>query len=126
MASVASMFKRMSSDSSRINDAVHQQGLLLEGHVKRDIAKKQWSRKDGTRGPSVDTGAFLNSVFTNNSKPMVSIVSSDDIKYAPYLEYGTSTRAKLFSGPRHHFKRSMLQRKPAIVKAITKATIKII
>ena len=108
-----------------MNDAVHRQGFALEGHIKQDIASEQWSRKDGSTGPSVDTGDFMNSIVTNASVPWQATVSSDS-PYAKWLEYGTSTRAKLFSGPRRHFGRSIDQRKPYILKAIKEATIKII
>jgi len=69
---------------------IKQAGFFIEGEVKESIAGQKAEPK------SVDTGRFLNSVFTQFGNLSASISSS--VNYARALEYGT-TRIK----PRHHF-----------------------
>lgn len=95
-----------------LNSEIHKQGFKLEGEVKDSIAGR------GPEPTSVDTGRFLNSVRTDNSKKLMSVVRTD-IFYSKFLEYGTSRiRA------RRHFQNSSNRRKPIIVKAIKKAIAK--
>lgn len=85
-----------------MNNAIHNQGFLLEGEVKNSIAGH---RAEPT---SVDTGNFLNSVHTDNSQMLVSRVSSE-AKYAQHLEKGTSKMAA-----RRHFENSTARKKNSI------------
>lgn len=75
--------------------AVFQSALAVETEVKRSIAGQ--SEED----PSVDTGRFLNSVWTQHTEKYVAIVQPG-VDYAQYLEEGHRS----FAG-RHHFKNSL-------------------
>ena len=77
-----------------INQAMTKAGAFMESEVKQSIAGH---RAEPT---SVDTGRFLNSVTTDNSKTMQSTVESK-VKYAKFLEFGSSRISA-----RHHFKNS--------------------
>lgn len=92
------------------------------GKVVQSISNDQWTRKDGKTGPSVDTGAFKLSVVrdSNMTKPLQSLIQSNS-KYAKWLEYGTSPRAKLYSGPRKHFRNTTAKNKQNIINIVKKA-----
>ena len=64
------------------NKAVHDSGFLIEGEVKQSIAGRKAEPK------SVDTGRFLNSINTDNTKELESRVFSN-VNYAKFLEFGT-------------------------------------
>jgi len=65
------------------NRAIHQEGFRIEGEVKDSIAGRK------AEPTSVDTGQFLNSVSTDNSRELESVVFSD-VEHAKFLEHGTS------------------------------------
>ena len=74
-----------------LNPTLIKSGLIVEKEVKNSIAGNRKEKK------SVDTGRFLNSVST--SRPSSGSISiSSNVKYAKFLEFGTS-RIK----PRRHF-----------------------
>jgi len=101
--------KNRAKKLSALNQSIHNAGFLLEGEVKNSIA----GRKAEPR--SVDTGQFMNSVSTDNSKRFQSRVFTA-VKHGRYLEYGTS-RIK----PRRHFQNSGYRLKPKIIKNIQSA-----
>ena len=103
------MAKYSEEKKVRVNNVVHNEGLILEGEIKDSIAGRK------SEPTSVDTGQFLNSVTTNNSEEFVSVVGSN-VEHALYLEKGT-TRITA----RKHFEMSELRRKGEIVKKIKEA-----
>jgi len=86
------------------NLGVAQATLFVEGEVKKSVAGK---RAEHT---SVDTGRFLGSIH-HKVKAGVGTVSTN-VKYAKYLEYGTSRMA-----PRYHF-RNTLERNRKNIRGI--------
>ena len=106
--------------NERINKKMPQglgdAAIYLRNKIVEDIARKQWKRADGSIGPSVDTGLFMNTIkFGIIDKNTVSV--SSDMPYSKWLEYGTSPlNKKLFSGPRRHFGRTVDQEKKNILK----------
>ena len=91
--------KKLSEDKiKKVNDEIHNCGFIVEDEIKSSIAGQRNEPR------SVDTGNFLNSVNTSNSKFLVSEVSSD-VKYAKYLEFGTSKIS-----PRRHFGNSLARK----------------
>lgn len=97
----------------KANQAVHQAGLFLESEVKESIAGNK------AEPVSVDTGRFLNSVNTDNSKTMQSSVFSD-VEYAKYLEDGTT---RIIA--RKHFEMSLARNKKKINNIVSKAFSKV-
>jgi len=85
-----------------LNDAIHNQGLLLVGEVQDSIAG---NRAEPT---SVDTGKFLNSVpnDSNFDIDFVSIVASN-VPYANVLE-----------DKRKHFSNSSKRKEQSILNAL--------
>ena len=100
----------------RMQPALQKCAIYIRDKVAEDIARKQWSRADGTVGPSVDTSLFLNSIkFGIKGKNTASVFS--DLPYASWLEYGTSrNNKKLYSGPRRHFGRIADQERHNVCK----------
>ncbi len=96
----------------RINKATHNGGLLLEGEVKQSIAGRRAEPK------SVDTGHFLQTVSTDNTRDFISEVYSN-VPYSKYLEFGTSKIS-----PRYHFTNSMLREKNNIIELVRAAVKK--
>ena len=82
---------------------------MVEAEVKQSITGNRPERR------SVDTGAFVNSIRTDNSKPLISVVSSN-VPYDIFLEYGTSKRE-----PRHHFRNSKSRTESKVKDMIKKA-----
>ncbi|RLG00041.1 MAG: hypothetical protein DRN49_03540 [Thaumarchaeota archaeon] len=98
-----------------VNNAIHKAGLFLQGEVKLSIAG--WKKEPR----SVDTGRFLDSVETDNSKFLESIVLSK-VHYAKYLEYGTSK----IKPPRRHFRNSKARNEKKILGFVKEAVKKVI
>jgi len=94
---------------SQINNAIHKQGFNVEAEVKESIAGHRAEPR------SVDTGRFLNSVNTNNSEDMVSVVSTP-LDYPKFLEHGT-VRIEA----RHHFDNSLSRKRLEIQEAVRQA-----
>lgn len=92
----------------KLNDAVHQAGFFVESEVKESIAGRRAESR------SVDTGHFLQSVATDNSKDYESNVYTD-VDYGPFLEYGT-TRIK----ERRHFRNSLERNRKKVVDFVNK------
>jgi hypothetical protein len=88
------------------NKEIHNQGFVVEGEVKASVAGQ---RAELT---SVDTGRFMNSVNTDNSRFLVSEIKSE-VHYAKFLEFGTSKLS-----PRRHFQNSLSRKKKGIRTAI--------
>ncbi len=65
------------------NKAIHDSGFFLEGEIKQSIAGHRVERR------SVDTGQFLQSVHTDNTKFLISKIISN-VRQAIFLEKGTS------------------------------------
>jgi len=92
-----------------VNKAIHKAGFVVEDEVKNSIAGR---RSEPT---SVDTGRFVNSIQTDNSKFMESRVFST-VPYSKYLEFGTSRiRA------RKHFQNSLNRKRSDILDLIRSA-----
>jgi|TARA_R100001530_G_scaffold62534_3_gene45033 hypothetical protein len=87
---------------NKASDGIHQAGLFVQGEVKLSVAGEK------AEPMSVDTGRFLGSIETDNSKKLTSRVFSK-VNYARYLEYGTSKIA-----PRKHFRNSLNRNKRKI------------
>lgn len=92
-----------------VNDAIHKAGFFLEGEVKESVAGRRAEVK------SVDTGNFLRSVNTDNTKKLVSIVR-DETSYGKFLEFGTSRLR-----PRRHFRNSADRNRKKIVGFVRKS-----
>ena len=88
---ISRKFKKMAQEGTK---EIHQAGLFMEREVKLSISGRRAEPK------SVDTGQFRNSIRTDNSRFMLSVVSTN-LSYAKYLEFGT-TRVQ----PRRHFRNS--------------------
>jgi len=88
-----------------IANSMNTIGLYMEGEVKDSIS--------GHKGEpsSVDTGNFLNSVYSKSNKD--SVIIQDDTSYGKYLEYGTSRL-----GERRHFRNSLARNKSKIQEFI--------
>jgi len=95
--------------SKGANKAIHDAGFVVEAEVKASIAGQ---RAEPT---SVDTGQFLNSVKTDNSKKMQSMVSSD-VPQSLFMEFGTSRITE-----RRHFRNSKERKKQKINTMIKEA-----
>ncbi len=93
-----------------LNKEIHKQGFLLESEIKESIA----GRKAEPR--SHDTGRFMSSIGTDNKKKNQSKVFTN-VKYAKYLEFGTSKGIKA----RRHFRNSKDRRRPKIIAGIKQA-----
>lgn len=112
---VAGAIKALSSSIQKLNGAqkvaLAKSSLFIKAQLQEDISKTQFKRADGTRGPSVDTGRFLNSVGNPRRDGVFEITKSQatigtNVKYAKYLEFGT-----LKMKPRRHFQRTLNQNK---------------
>lgn len=92
-----------------INKSTHDSGLIIEGEVKNSIA--------GRRGEprSVDTGHFMQTITTDNSRPYISEVYSA-VEYSKYLEFGTS---RIMA--RHHFTNTLLRQQAGVVDRLVMA-----
>lgn len=88
------------------NAAIHEAGFFLQKEVKESIAGRR------PELASVDTGRFLGSVETDNSRKFVTRVFSD-VSYAKFLEFGTTSIA-----PRSHFRNSASRNRRKIVNGI--------
>ena len=95
-----------------------QAGFFVQNAVKIDIASMQWTHVDGTIGPSVDTGRFLNSISVRQTAPQ-EVEIYTQIPYAKWLEYGTSKMA-----PREHFTRTARDINKEIKKIIKDECLK--
>jgi len=93
----------------RVNKTIHREGFRVEAEVKQSIAGQRSEPR------SVDTGRFLNSVQTDNSKYFQSRIFSN-VRYAIHLEKGTSR-----INPRRHFKNSANRKRVEIVNNISRA-----
>jgi len=93
----------------QLNKAVHKAGFVVEAEVKQSISGHRPEPK------SVDTGAFINSISTDTSKPLISTIASH-VPYDVFLEYGTSKRE-----PRHHFRNSKSRTESKVKDMIKKA-----
>ena len=91
---------------NKADKGVHEAGFYMEGEVKASIAGQRGETK------SVDTGRFLSSVSTDNSKKLQSKISTN-VPYAKALEHGTS---KLPA--RNHFSNSASRNKHVVVEFI--------
>lgn len=87
-----------------VSEVIHDAGFIIEGEVKSSIAGQ---REEPT---SVDTGHFLQSITTDNSKDFETKVYSD-VNYSEYLEEGT-----LYINARHHFSNSLERKEPEVIK----------
>ena len=85
------------------NNGIHKAGLFIEKEVKESIAGRK------AEPASVDTGQFLRSPVTDNSKELVSIVSTN-LQHAKWLEHGTSTIK-----PRRHFANTKARNRKKII-----------
>jgi phage gpG-like protein len=88
-----------------ISSAMKKVAFFMQGEVKSSIAGRRAEKT------SVDTGRFLNSVFTTTTKDTATIFS--DLEYSKYLEYGTSRMRA-----RRHFNNSKDRNKPKIKEMI--------
>ena len=107
MAKVQSFLKGKGKEVIKLAEkGIKEAGFFMEGEIKASIA--------GQRGEteSVDTGAFKNSLSTDNSKKLQSKVSTN-VKYGPMLEFGTSN----FQG-RSHFGNSANRNKQKVTEFI--------
>jgi phage gpG-like protein len=86
-------------------ESLKDAALLLVGEVKLSIAGRKPEPK------SVDTGRFLNSINIASLTTTEAVVGTN-IKYAEYLEYGTS-----FIKPRRHFQNSLKRNRKNINKS---------
>jgi len=91
--------EKLNHTKEEIQKAMIKVGATMESEVKQSIAGRKESAVHiiGTEHVSVDTGRFLNSVSFSADSEQVTIFSN--IKYAPYLEYGTGFHLS----PRAHF-----------------------
>lgn len=86
-----------------------KQGFAVEAEVKQSIAGRRAEPR------SVDTGRFLNSVYTEK-KPNGDVVITHGTGYGDILEYGTSTRVG-----RKHFTNSASRIKGKVVLHVAQA-----
>lgn len=94
---------------NRTNIAIHNAGLVVEREVKLSIAGRKVEKR------SVDTGRFLNSVTTDNTRKLISQIMSN-VNYARFLEFGTTRLA-----PRRHFSNTLARNRSAIIDSIQRA-----
>lgn len=88
---VRALKKYSKKTQKNVNKAIHDAGFFIEAEVKESIAGR---RAEPT---SVDSGMFMRSIKTDNSRRYVSVVQ-DGVFYGKFLEHGTS-RIR----PRRHF-----------------------
>ena len=78
------VFKKLNKQTQqKVNKAIHNAGFFIEGEAKESIAGRR------AEHVSVDTGQFVQSVNTNNTRMFISQVTST-VKHAKFLEFGTS------------------------------------
>lgn len=109
---INSLSKKNKIKQKNINNAIHNAGFFLQTEVKESIAGRRSEKR------SVDTGQFLQSVETDNSKSFQSDVSSN-VKQAIFMEMGT-TRIPA----RRHFRNSAIRNRDKINRYIADATNK--
>lgn len=107
--SVLALSKDHKNIVDKADKAIHDAGFFIEAEVKDSIAGRRAEKR------SVDTGRFLGSIRTDNSKRLESSVGSD-VEYSPYLEYGTS-RIKA----RRHFRNTVARNKDKVKDFVHKA-----
>lgn len=88
--------------------AIIESGMLLKEEIEQSI--------DGNRAEprSVDTGAFLASISSQEVDKGVEVATDKD--YAKFLEYGTS-----YIEERRHFRNSLDRTTPVIIEKINTA-----
>lgn len=92
----------------KLSRAIHSAGLFMEGEIKESISGHRAEKM------SVDTGNFMRSIFTDNSRDFSSLVGTP-VHYAKYLEFGTSRMA-----PRSHFRNSLIRNERKITEYVAK------
>ena len=88
-ADIKGMIGKVDKKLDALNQGVHEAGRMLEAGIADDIATY----------PTVDTGDFLRSVTTDNTKAFQSTVFSN-LYYAPFIEYGcffNETKTKILT-----------------------------
>jgi len=107
----------LKKESSRIekeaNEGVLQAVMHMEGEVKKSISGHY------AEPTSVDTGRFMGSVASQVSNGIGYVYTQ--VKYAPFLEYGTSRIA-----PRYHFRNSLERNRNKIREIIASRIAKTI
>jgi len=84
---------------------VQEGGILLKEEIQSSIAGQR------NESRSVDTGAFLNSITSDNTELGADV--STDLPYPVFLEYGTSRIEE-----RRHFRNSLERTTPIILKNV--------
>ena len=92
----------------KVNQGVKDAGFFIQAEVQQSIA--------GNRdlAETVDTGRFLNSVKSEQKKPLTATISTN-VSYAKHLEYGTS---RMKSRP--HFRNTATKNQTKVQKFIEK------
>lgn len=71
-----------------IEKALEMIGLQAQGYAQEELSKPK-KHADGTVHPNVDTGRLRNSI-THDIEDKNTAVIGTNVKYAPYVEFGTS------------------------------------